>query len=566
MLTILDIDIRIFVQILIGAINFALGVLVLLHDRKNPSNQSFTAITASIALWTFMRVLFQLAPPSIPLEIIAKFLFATSGLVPLFLIPLVIYIGDSRQHLPLRNGFIIILPWLAIVTLAVFTNQIVSGVGIDLKGEHIVVYGGGFYYFAVYMVTYLLAGLYILMRRYVAASGVVKAQLRYVLAGAFISIPIGITTNLLLPLLGVTGYVWLGPIGTIALVAFISIAMTRHHLWNFRLVATEIFVFFLLIILLVQIFIADTPEKMLVRIGTFLLISLFSFFLVRESLRELETQNRIQQLSRTLMAANNRLREIDVQKSDFVSIASHQLRTPLTVITGYTSMLLEGTFGSFTNERQRSIVDKIYRSSEHLVTMINDFLNITRIERGEMSYAFAKIDFPSIVREIVEDMRVSAKSEGLTILYEPPQEKREYSIVADNLKTTQVVGNLLDNAIKYTPRGGTITLRVTKDPGTGNTVLTVTDTGIGIAPETMPRLFHRFSRDMKMARLHGEGSGLGLYVAKQIMDAHNGSIWAESAGPGKGSTFFVSFPMVRGGEATRERVKGFSPHPESLQV
>ena len=183
-----------------------------------------------------------------------------------------------------------------------------------------------------------------------------------------------------------------------------------------------------------------------------------------------------------------------------------------------------------------------------------------------MSYAFAKIDFPSIVREIVEDMRVSAKSEGLTILYEPPQEKREYSIVADHLKTTQVVGNLLDNAIKYTPRGGTITLRVTKDPGTGNTVLTVTDTGIGIAPETMPRLFHRFSRDMKMARLHGEGSGLGLYVAKQIMDAHNGSIWAESAGPGKGSTFFVSFPMVRGGEATRERVKGFSPHPESLQV
>src|SRR3989344_5583195 len=101
MLTILDIDIKIFVQILIGAINFALGVLVLLHDRKNPSNQSFTAVTASIALWTFTRVLFQLASPNMPLEIIAKFLFATSGLVPLFLIPLVIYIGDSRQHLPL---------------------------------------------------------------------------------------------------------------------------------------------------------------------------------------------------------------------------------------------------------------------------------------------------------------------------------------------------------------------------------------------------------------------------------------------------------------------------------
>ena len=564
MLTILDIDIRIFVQILIGAINFAIGVLVLLRDWKNPSNQSFAAIATSIALWTFTRVIFQLAPPGVPLEMVAKFLFVTSGLLPFFLIPLVMYIGDSVRRIPLKGGFFIMAPWLGMTLLAVFTDKIVNTVTIDLQGGYSIVYGDGFYYFAVYMVTYLLTGLYILIRRYIETSGIVKTQLRYVLTGAFISIPLGITTNLLLPLLGIMDYVWLGPIGTVALVSFISVAMTRHRLWNFRIVATEIFVFFLLIILLVQIFIADTPEKMLIRIGTFFLISLFSFFLIRESLRELKTQNRIQQLSRTLMAANSRLREIDVQKSDFVSIASHQLRTPLTVIKGYTSMLLEGTFGAFGNERHRSVVDKIYRSSEHLVTMIDDFLNITRIERGQMSYAFAKIDLSNVVREIVEDVKVSAKSEGLTILYEPLREEGEYSVVADHLKVAQVVSNLLDNAIKYTPRGGTITIRITKDPGTENTVLAITDTGMGIAPETMPRLFQRFSRDMKMAHLHGEGSGLGLYIARQIMDAHNGSIRAESPGVGKGATFFISFPKTHG-KLLKEEIKSFTPKPNALQ-
>ena len=563
--TIFDIDIRIFLQILIGAINFALGILVLLRDWKNTSNQSFTAVTTGMALWVFTRVLFQLAPSGIPIEVIAKFLFITSGLVPLFIIPLVIYIGDSQRHIPLRTGFLIITPWLIVAGLAALTDEIVSAVAISPVGEHVVIYGGGFYYFAVYMITYLLTGVYILIKRYIETSGLVKAQLRYVLAGSSTSILIGLTTNIILPLLGVTSYVWLGPIGTIALVAFISIAMTKHRLWNFRLVATEIFVFFLLIILLVQIFIADTPERMLVRVGTFFLISLFSFFLVRESLRELKTQGRIQQLSRTLIAANSRLREIDVQKSDFVSIASHQLRTPLTVIKGYTSMLLEGTFGALINEHQRSIVDKIYRSSEHLVTMIDDFLNIARIERGQMSYAFAKIDLNNVVREIVEDVKVSAKSEGLTILYEPLREEEGYSVIADHLKVAQVVSNLFDNAVKYTPRGGTITVRITKDPGTGNVVLSITDTGMGIAPETMPRLFKRFSRDMKMKRFHGEGSGLGLYIARQIMDAHNGSIWAESPGTGKGSTFFVSFPRAHG-KTLGEEIKGFNPHQEPQRI
>ncbi len=245
-------------------------------------------------------------------------------------------------------------------------------------------------------------------------------------------------------------------------------------------------------------------------------------------------------LYQQIKIANEKLKELDRQKTEFVSIASHQLRSPLTAIKGYSSMLLEGSFGP-VGEKAREAIDRVFQSSQKLVLVIEDFLNISRIELGTMKYEWGNVDFEKMTSDIVGDVRHNLEQNGLQINFKAfPAPVGTYTITADSGKISQVVSNLIDNANKYTKQGG-IDITLSKE---GNAIrLTVKDTGVGIDPTTMPKLFAKFSRSNDAGKINIKGTGLGLYVAKQIVDAHHGKIWAESEGVGKGSTFIVELPV-----------------------
>jgi signal transduction histidine kinase len=239
--------------------------------------------------------------------------------------------------------------------------------------------------------------------------------------------------------------------------------------------------------------------------------------------------------------ANDELKKLDQAKSDFISIASHQLRTPLTVIKGYGSMMLEGSFGQMPAPIKDNL-QKIYDSNERLIALVEDLLNISRIESGRLQYNWEIGQLEEMVGSVCEELKGNAVKKGLKFEYAAPA-KPLAPIKLDKTKLRQVAINLIDNSIKYTEKGG---LAVSLSQEGNNLKFCVADTGMGIRPDELPNLFKKFSRGEETSIVHTEGTGLGLYVGKMMVEAHGGRIWAESEGEGKGAKFCFEIPIADG--------------------
>ncbi len=245
-------------------------------------------------------------------------------------------------------------------------------------------------------------------------------------------------------------------------------------------------------------------------------------------------------LYKNLQDANEKLKSLDKLKTEFLSLASHQLRSPLTAIKGYTSMLMTGDFGAI-NDKQKEAIGRVFESSDHLAKVVEDLLNVSKIEMGGMQYVMSPFDFEKAARDLANDLSITAQKKGLKLTFETDG-KAPYTVNGDMEKIRQVILNLLDNSIKYT-KEGSITVKLSKDENVKNLLLAITDTGMGMTPEIKETLFQKFARGDGM-KVNTSGSGLGLYLAKQIVEGHKGHVWVESDGPGKGATFFVDLGVV----------------------
>jgi len=230
-----------------------------------------------------------------------------------------------------------------------------------------------------------------------------------------------------------------------------------------------------------------------------------------------------------------RLRDADKLKDEFMNIAAHELKTPLVPIIGYVSMMKDGSLGALTQE-ERDSLNIITRNVERLKKLIDDILDISKLESGAMKFDMRDVQVTELVQNATQDMQSNAVKKGIFL-------KAEISpnmpiIKGDKNRLMQVLADLIDNAIKFTDKGG-ITVRITLEDG--KVLVGVTDMGIGIAAENIPKLFTKFYQiDSSMSRRYG-GTGLGLVICKKIIEAHGGRIWIESE-LGVGSTFKLSLP------------------------
>jgi signal transduction histidine kinase len=240
----------------------------------------------------------------------------------------------------------------------------------------------------------------------------------------------------------------------------------------------------------------------------------------------------IQQKSAQLEVANR-------HKSEFLANMSHELRTPLNAIIGFSDVLLQRMFGEL-NEQQADYLEDIRSSGTHLLTLINDILDLSKIEAGRMELEAAPFSLVAALNNAVTLVRERAQSHGIKLSLEVAPELD--TVVADERKLKQVVVNLLANAVKFTPDGGTVSLRAERE--NGQVRLSVHDTGIGIAAEDQQRIFEEFQQASHQSEKSREGTGLGLSLSKRMVELHGGTISVESA-PGKGSTFTVALPLVK---------------------
>jgi len=331
-----------------------------------------------------------------------------------------------------------------------------------------------------------------------------------------------------------------GLFGMLAFVAFLVYLIVKYQAFNIKLIGTQALVAVLVITIGSEYFFVESPINVIL-VGVTLIISLGAGYLLIKSVKsEVKRKEELQMMSDKLASTNDQLRKLDNAKSEFISIASHQLRTPLTAIKGFLSLLLEGSYGKL-DPRHEDVLNKVYVSSERLIGLVEDLLNISRIESGRMEYKFDKWDIPKICTEVVDTFVLRAKDRGLYLDYKKPEQNFP-EIMTDGSKLREVISNLIDNALKYTQRGG-VNLRLYHE---GNSIkIVVTDTGIGIPTTELPYLFSKFSRGKDTNRLNTGGTGLGLYVGKNMIEALNGKVWAESEGAGKGSRFIIELPINR---------------------
>ncbi len=253
-------------------------------------------------------------------------------------------------------------------------------------------------------------------------------------------------------------------------------------------------------------------------------------------------EEEVKHATERLRHANHKLKELDSLKDEFVSIASHELRTPMTAIKSYLWMALNQP-GQTIKEPLKKYLDISYNSTERLIRLVNDMLTVSRIERNKIELKLAPIDVFEIVKAVYDELKVTADERKIHLTLNK-SENMKYMVNGDKEKLREVFQNIVGNALKFTPADGTIKIEIGKK---GNMVnVSIADTGPGIPKESMPLLFKKFSKIEYSYAKHSNqpGTGLGLYISKQIVSLHNGDIQVQSE-VNIGTTFTVLLPSIK---------------------
>ncbi len=250
-------------------------------------------------------------------------------------------------------------------------------------------------------------------------------------------------------------------------------------------------------------------------------------------------QQRVDDATRKMRRANEKLKTLDETKDDFISMASHQLRTPLTSVKGYISLILEGDAGKITPV-QHKMLQQAFFSSQQMVYLIADLLNVSRLRTGKFIIQPTPVHLARVISEELSQLKETAKLHSINLEYKPPKDFPE--LMLDETKTRQVIMNFIDNAIYYTPQGGTIDVEL-EDKG-HSIELRVIDSGIGVPKSEQPHLFTKFYRAANARKARPDGTGLGLYMARKVIVAQGGSIIFDSK-EGNGSTFGFTFKKTK---------------------
>jgi len=249
----------------------------------------------------------------------------------------------------------------------------------------------------------------------------------------------------------------------------------------------------------------------------------------------------VKRATEDLVKANNRLKELDQAKDEFVSVVSHELRTPMTAVKSYVWLVLNGKAGPL-NPKVQEYLNKVYSSSERLISLINDVLDVSHIETGRLNVDLQPASPIKIAEEVIDTLKAKAAETKIDLIVK--KDEAVPLIAADITKLGEIYTNLIGNALKFTPSGGKVTVSFQKN---GDSIeISVADTGIGMSKEDVTKLFTKFGRLQKSYATMSSsgGSGLGLYISKSYVELMHGKIWVNSE-PGKGTTFTFSLPISK---------------------
>lgn len=526
------------ITLLMGGITALLsGFVVFIHNRKKLENISWLLSNLTSAIWSFgyfAMINSVTKDTAIWSNII---LHIASIYIPTCYFLVVISITGTYEKYKKQIlifsliGFVFVL----LTPTKWFVQDVISKANFNFVCDA----GPLYIYYTIFFFTVVLYALYVLIKKVKSESNVTnKQRYKYMILFTIFGFGGGGSVFFLTFNIPILPY----PLILFSLYPAISAyAVFRYQLFNVKVITTELLVFILWLFLIFRTMLeTDNMRDLINNVSILLLSIVVGILIIRSVTKEIKLREKIEKLALDLERANVKLKELDQLKSEFLSLATHQIRAPLTAIKGYTSMILEGDYG-VVPQKAKDAVEIIMKSCQNLIKIVEDFLNISRIEQGRMVYDKEDFDVVDLVEEIVKELRPNAANAGLTLNLDVA-EYLQSKVNADKNKIKQVIGNIIDNAIKYTPEGH-IEISIFSD---ANTVkVAVKDSGVGLGPEDMNKLFRKFSRAKSANKNNVHSTGLGLYLAKKIIEAHHGDIKVDSLGKDKGTTFTVELPLER---------------------
>jgi signal transduction histidine kinase len=518
-----------------AVIDFGLALFIYGENRTSRINGSFALFVLFLSGWALAVLAFLATGSDAAAVWYLKLSYVAAALIAgcYYYFSLVFPEGDrpSRGHEAVVSGGTLLL-CLALLIPGFLTGAVTQ----HAWGREVALDTVPYLVFATTFCVFFIGGQIRLWWKYALATGPVRRQLLAIGASVTPVGLVGMYYNLVLvsPFLQDFRFIWTGPVFTSVFAVVIAYSVFRYQLFTAKAIIAEILVFALWFFVFVRMLLATLPGE---RIANAVLLAVavpIGVLLLRSVKIEMRARE-------SLALANVRLKELDRAKTEFLSIAAHQLRGPVTAMRGYAENLKDGTYGVLPTDAATA-ADRIADRSRALAAVIEDYLDVSRIELGRMKYDFRIGDMKELVRRVIEELTPVAKAAKLELTFATIGDGPFLARI-DAGKIAQVVSNLIDNAIKYTP-SGSIAVELARKYQAGPLLLAIRDTGIGIDRATIPRLFQKFSRAEDAGRTNATGTGLGLYVVAQLVTAHGGRVWAESLGPGQGSTFFVELPAA----------------------
>ena len=527
----------VILAITIAGIGF-IGTAVFFSDRKSISNQSFLLFAVVTMIWSTSNYLYTKEVfPAYALWLVRSIIFL--GVWHAFTFFQLCYVFPSHTVRFKKWYRYALLPTTIAIAILASTPLTLKPTA-SINGTEIG-NGPGIVVFSLFVGTLILSGISILIKKSIQFKGIERRQTAIVTLGTLLTFLLILVFNVVFPaVLNVPSFIPFSALFIFPFLIFTAYSILRLHLFDVKAIAMGSLMFLLAIANILGAVFADSTPKVLFNVSEFILTLSFGFYLIRGVIKEVKQREEIERLAKKLEKANKRLKELDKSKSEFVSIASHQLRSPLTAMRGYASMLLEGSYGKLPKKAAEA-VERIGESSRLMAVSVEDYLNVSRIESGNMKYELSDFNLKEEVEHIIDDKRQEAIKKGLLLRFKSDVDTT-CIVHADIGKTTQIVHNLVNNALKYTPKG-TVSVFVHDDKKKKEIHVDIIDSGIGMSEEDLENLFGKFHRAKDANKTNVTGTGLGLFVARSMAQQMKGGITAFSDGPGKGSTFRLTMKL-----------------------
>jgi signal transduction histidine kinase len=532
-------NITLFSVALIMASACIFGFIVFFNDRKSITNRSFLMFCLVTVAWGIFNYLAYNAPDkNLALYFVRSVMFFATWQA-FYFFQLFYVFPEKTFFLPkIYNYFLV--PLVFLLSLFTLTPYIFSKVIFFAHGQAPVLERGpGLILFFILNVSFVILGLSILIKKIYKAKDEKRIPLLYILFGMFLTFSLILTFNFVLPVFYENvSFLPFSAFFTFPFIIFTSYAISKFNLLNIKVVSTEILVFILSVALVLDLLRTPNILDVLYNGVVFILVLGIGILLIRSVRKEIQQKEKTEKMAESLEKANLKLQELDKQKTEFLSIASHQLRTPLSILKGYMELITDGAYGK-VNAKTKKVLGDMNESNERLVKLVDDFLDVSRIEQGRTKYVFEKKSMTKLIDGVVTELDLKAKDKGLKLEWKAP--KADVVVCMDEEKMRHVVFNFVDNALKYSEKG---TVKVSLGQENKGVAVRVKDQGFGFDKVDQANFFQKFYRGKNVVGTNVNGTGLGIFVAKKFVEKHSGKVWALSDGLGKGSEFGFWMPTT----------------------